>query len=333
MNVSVILGVFVCVAGLVMNSLSTSVFLRQDWRKNTVTVTLLSLTVYFFTWPRSMFYDISSCTTVLVSLERCLCVVLPLKVNSLLTPRRVKMLLFLVWGVGLATYIPVFSSQFLVWKSDLATNMTVLTVGITSYRLKVETAHNIINTLFLQTVCQVTVVVNTVVMTSGLNRSKKFQKHSGNMRTAETSEVSSPAAGQNDGEPPPPVHVSRLHRELRQGHKTTGESHELKGEGKVAKKGKVSGTSAKYKRTIKVVSGVSCLFIICNTPLLVAVYMKNLAPGYDFGQKHQYEFLLTLDIVFLTTAVNAASNFMVYTVFNKKFRDDLLRLCGGEMKS
>ncbi|XP_005107623.1 neurotensin receptor type 2-like [Aplysia californica] len=227
MNVSVILGVFVCVAGLVMNSLSTSVFLRQDWRKNTVTVTLLSLTVsdicvlawsllyyssdpliatasshgvdlgpiqvYFFTWPRSMFYDISSCTTVLVSLERCLCVVLPLKVNSLLTPRRVKMLLFLVWSLGVATYIPVFASQFLVWKQDPFANTTVLTVALTSYRLKVETAHNIFNTLFLQTACQITVVVNTAILTSGLNRSTKFQNDSSNMSTAREFTVSSTA--------------------------------------------------------------------------------------------------------------------------------------------
>ncbi|XP_005109711.1 uncharacterized protein LOC101863060 [Aplysia californica] len=375
MNVLAVVGVLVSVVGVAMNSLSSRVFLRQDWRKNTVTATLLSLTLsdtcvlawsllyygahfltdiardqgvnlsalqsYVFAWPRSMFYDISSCTTVLVSLERCLCVALPLKVNSVLTPRRVQTILCLIWCLGLASYIPVFTSHFFVRRLEPATNMTLLTIGVTSYRPKVEAIHNILNTLFLQTVCQITLVISTCVMAYGLYRSSKFQEHSSSLPSVEKSKVSSPGEQKDEV----------LSTQDNEGDNKSNEQHpndsavpqtepdrgvrspRAKREKKVSKEGnKAVAPSTKYKRTIRVVSGVSSLFIVCNTPLLVVVYMKRLFPGFGFGLSHHSEYVLAVNIVFLSTAINAASNFFVYAVFNRKFRDELRRLCGRNAK-
>ena len=81
------------------------------------------------------------------------------------------------------------------------------------------------------------------------------------------------------------------------------------------------------------VTGVSCMFIVCNTPMLVAVYMKNLYPGFNLGLKFHEEYVMTMNVIFLITSVNASANFFIYFNLNRKFRADLKNICGCKIET
>ncbi|BFZ06853.1 hypothetical protein BsWGS_09892 [Bradybaena similaris] len=212
MEVTTPINVVLSSAGVVFNLINITVFFQQDWRTNNVTLTLLSLSItdllvlvtclvfdafsilqimlptntfdyfavqyYIVAWTLTMFSDISSLTTVLVSLERCLCIITPLHVQSLFSVKRTVAALIILWVLVIVSDAVLFSTLTVHWTYDQRFNTSKLTVAISKDRMKVETGHNIANTIILPSFCELTVVINTVVMVIGLKRSSNFQKKS-----------------------------------------------------------------------------------------------------------------------------------------------------------
>ncbi|BFZ06849.1 hypothetical protein BsWGS_09888 [Bradybaena similaris] len=210
--------------GAVCNVANISVFLLQDWRTNNVTLTLLSLSItdflllvsclvfdgfsilqtalptssfdfiavkyYIVAWIVTMFSDISSLTTVLVSLERCLCIITPLHVQSLFSVRRTLAALALVWFLVGLSYTVLFSTLTLQWRNNLSLNSSKLTVVLSNERMTVEMGHNIAHTVILPSFCELTVAIYTVVMMVGLQRSSNFQKKSTQLASKHQSNLS-----------------------------------------------------------------------------------------------------------------------------------------------
>ncbi|BFZ06854.1 hypothetical protein BsWGS_09893 [Bradybaena similaris] len=198
-------------AGILFNLVNITVFLLQDWKTNNVTLTLLSLSItdllvlvacvvfdlfsilqtalptssfdfiavqyYIVAWSMAMFSDLSSLTTVLVSLERCLCIITPLHVQSLFSVRRTLAALAGLWILVVLGYAVLFSTLTLNWTHDDRFNTSKLSVALSAQRMKVEMGHNITNTIILPSFSELAVVINTVVMMTGLKRSSNFQKN------------------------------------------------------------------------------------------------------------------------------------------------------------
>ncbi|BFZ06847.1 hypothetical protein BsWGS_09886 [Bradybaena similaris] len=212
MEVTTPINIVLSSAGVTFNLVNIAVFLQQDWRTNNVTLTLLSLSItdllslvsclvfdaftvlqmqlptntcdypavqyYIVSWTLGLFSDISSLTTVLVSLERCLCIITPLHVQSLFSVKRTLAALAVVWLLVGLSYTVLFSTLTLQWTYDHRYNISRLTIGLSKERMKVEIGHNISNTVLLPSFSELAVIINTVVMVTGLKRSSKFQKKS-----------------------------------------------------------------------------------------------------------------------------------------------------------
>ncbi|KAK0047374.1 G-protein coupled receptor, partial [Biomphalaria pfeifferi] len=71
-------------------------------------------------YPCILFTKMTCWITVYVSLERCYCIVAPLHVMTMITPRRTAWTLAGLCAVGIITSFPVFysGSLFLEWKTD-----------------------------------------------------------------------------------------------------------------------------------------------------------------------------------------------------------------------
>ncbi|BFZ06851.1 hypothetical protein BsWGS_09890 [Bradybaena similaris] len=199
-------------AGILFNLVNITVFLLQDWRTNNVTLALLSLSIsdllvvaacltfdllsimqtllptslvdyaavqyYIVAWSVAMFSDLSSLTTVLVSLERCLCIIIPLHVHSIFSVKRTAIFLIGMYIMIALSYAVLFSTLTLQWTHDLNFNSSKLIVALSEERTKIEMGHNISNAAILPSFCEMAVVFNTLVMVIGLKRSSNFQKKS-----------------------------------------------------------------------------------------------------------------------------------------------------------
>ncbi|BFZ06852.1 hypothetical protein BsWGS_09891 [Bradybaena similaris] len=206
------LNVIISSAGVVLNLVNIRVFLLQDWRTNNVTLTLLSLSItdllvvgsclvfdtlsivhalqptdvidylhiqyYVVGWTLVMFSDISSLTTVLVSLERCLCIILPLHVHSLFSVKKMATAQAGMWILIASSYTVLFSTLTVHWTYDHSFNTSKLVLALSKERKRVEMGHNIANAIILPTFCEFAVVINTVAMVIGLKRSSQFQRKS-----------------------------------------------------------------------------------------------------------------------------------------------------------
>ncbi|CAL1535394.1 unnamed protein product [Lymnaea stagnalis] len=77
-------------------------------------------------WPRICFVRMTALITSYIALERCVCIVLPLKVKTLLTPRRVVFILVTICALMIISIVPIFPVTPFVWKLLPSTNRTVL---------------------------------------------------------------------------------------------------------------------------------------------------------------------------------------------------------------
>ncbi|KAI8772721.1 G-protein coupled receptor [Biomphalaria glabrata] len=77
-------------------------------------------------FPRGVLSHIKSCVTAFITFERCMCVVLPLKVKAIITTR-VTVFFLCVIIVGMAvTLIPFYQSVRIDWQYDITLNRTIL---------------------------------------------------------------------------------------------------------------------------------------------------------------------------------------------------------------
>ncbi|KAH9505319.1 hypothetical protein Btru_059251 [Bulinus truncatus] len=92
---------------------------------------------------------VTVCITVYVTLERCLCVLLPLKVKTIFTPGRTLLVMVLVYVINIASFIPVYSSMQLVWAYSGVQNRSILSLVFKDKRTVVEGLSYVINNAIL----------------------------------------------------------------------------------------------------------------------------------------------------------------------------------------
>ncbi|KAI8784858.1 fMet-Leu-Phe receptor [Biomphalaria glabrata] len=83
-------------------------------------------------FPHACFSRVTSWIIVHVLLERCICVLSPFKVKTILTPARTAVVIALVYLVMILTLVPEYSSMYLSWKFYPQSNRTLLGLVLTS---------------------------------------------------------------------------------------------------------------------------------------------------------------------------------------------------------
>ncbi|CAL1538359.1 unnamed protein product, partial [Lymnaea stagnalis] len=91
-------------------------------------VPFVRLEVQYLTasWPHTCFARITSWVTAYIMLERCLCIIKPLTVRTIITPRRVRCIMGFIFAAGVAVVCPTYATAWLGWRFSPADNRTLL---------------------------------------------------------------------------------------------------------------------------------------------------------------------------------------------------------------
>ncbi|KAI8798234.1 G-protein coupled receptor [Biomphalaria glabrata] len=140
-----------------------------------------SLDVAFITgaFPRVFFSKVTCWITVYISLERCFCIVAPLHVKTLITPRTTILILTVLYIAGVLTTFPVLyvGVLFLDWKTDSVHNRTFLALG---YREDYFNVNNALTPVIVATFMAsfIVIVVSSITLTVALQRKSKWRLNS-----------------------------------------------------------------------------------------------------------------------------------------------------------
>ncbi|CAL1543373.1 unnamed protein product, partial [Lymnaea stagnalis] len=168
---SVILCSIVAVMGIIANVINIIVFYRQGLN-STVNITLTGLaisdlccliTLLWYAvcaspvfkdhdvaiipsevqgltagWPRACFVRITNWITVFITAERCLCVIAPLTVKKILTPKRARTVIGFIYVFTMLPLIPEYSTAYLDWKFVEGANRTLFGLKFADYRSQFE---------------------------------------------------------------------------------------------------------------------------------------------------------------------------------------------------
>ncbi|XP_013076081.2 uncharacterized protein LOC106062364 [Biomphalaria glabrata] len=198
----------VSVAGVIVNVFNVCVFVKQGFR-DALNVTLASLAladlgiVSFAVWlcvcynplfskldlpfkpmefvyltaglPRLSCARVSSWILAIASLERCLCITMPLTFRSIITPRRSFAFAVLVYAVMAASVLPVYYTSRLVWSFDSARNTTMVSLVFTNDRFAVDNVAFMVG-VFLSVASFAIVAVCTTILIWSLRKKTKWRE-------------------------------------------------------------------------------------------------------------------------------------------------------------
>ncbi|CAL1526804.1 unnamed protein product [Lymnaea stagnalis] len=261
-----------------------------------------------------MFIDISMLTTVFISTERCLCVILPFKVKGLITASRAAKILIIIYLFQFSCYMPVFVTNGLSWQPTMmyTTNQSTsnlrLDIWFAPGRVQIETVSNIFNSISIPTISFITVVACTYILIQALRRSAHFRSQ------AASSHTSAGDTSQRN---------ALKERNLENGRETRPaaglESHESKDKAYIL--------SSKDRKVGKLVTLVAVVFILCSMPQLMVVYGRRFLPDLDVNGRYENFMWTAFGTGFIIGGINACINMFIYlnsssrykTVFNEIF--------------
>ncbi|KAI8796646.1 growth hormone secretagogue receptor type 1 [Biomphalaria glabrata] len=204
----VIIDMCICVFGIVGNCLNITVFVKQGLRTS-VNLSLCAMSLsdliglIFQVWhnfclnpylelaelpvdflkvqiltagcPNIAMTRITGWITVYITAERCLSVLLPLRIKQIVTFRRSVVILLLCYAVNLAFLMPLYSSNYLSWNFYPSLNKTMLGESSRSNEaladLIMNTAH-----LYLSVIAFCCVVIFTVALVVSLKRKSEWRR-------------------------------------------------------------------------------------------------------------------------------------------------------------
>ncbi|CAL1531700.1 unnamed protein product, partial [Lymnaea stagnalis] len=262
---------------------------------------ILAIQYVYIGYTRGCTYVLSTIVTVYLSIERCICIVVPFKVKDIFTKTRAVYTNIGIVVFGMACFAPAWATQTLQWKADDARNMTRLVLLVSDNRRQIDIFVDTFNGIVLPTVAQIIITISAFIMISGIKSSAKFRQ-----RAAVEGQTQGVAAKHANG--------------VRESPK------EIDGSSKVM--------TNKDARVAQVVVLVAVIFFICNLPVLLVAYTRPFVPEMDVGKAYYSLYTLVYTIVYAAGLVNASVNFFVYYNVSTKFREVFLSVfCGKTTKS
>ncbi|XP_012937356.1 neuropeptides capa receptor-like [Aplysia californica] len=137
-----------------------------------------SVEVDFLTagWPHLIFSRITSCLTAFITVERCLCVTIPLKVKLLLTARRTRILILGMYFVLITSSCPIYYTTRLDWKFYPSRNRTLLGHVFIENRETIERVSFALNNVFIPMASFATVAICTGILVHKLRVKSKWRE-------------------------------------------------------------------------------------------------------------------------------------------------------------
>lgn len=128
--------------------------------------------LYFCTFT----FRITSCITAFITLERCLCVIIPLKVKQIITTSRTKVFIMFTFIAMFTIFSPTYFVNQLCWRHNPIFNRTMLTLTFTEHRTLVETITFLIHSVIISTISILVVILCTSILVVQLNSKSKWRQ-------------------------------------------------------------------------------------------------------------------------------------------------------------
>ncbi|XP_059149815.1 tachykinin-like peptides receptor 86C [Physella acuta] len=129
-------------------------------------------------WPHVSFTRITSWITACITFERCLCITVPLKVKTIVTSKRVGVIILIIYIILIASTGPVYYVNRFAWKFYPDRNRTLIGLVFTEDREAIEKILFAIHSVFIPFSAFGTVIICTVVLVVKLNEKTKWRKAS-----------------------------------------------------------------------------------------------------------------------------------------------------------
>ncbi|XP_012935007.2 uncharacterized protein LOC101864442 [Aplysia californica] len=206
----VVMGQIVSVFGIIANTINIVVFFKQGFNEST-TISLFALAVgdlcallilQWFTlcinpwfsqlplsfspleiqsltagYPRICFVRITGWITAFVAFERCLSVVVPLKVKSIITTRVAALVNILVFFFSFCSMVPVYSTAYYDWKFYPQQNRSLMGIFFTTNKDAVLGVSLFITDFFGPLTSFTIVIICTCVISLELRKKAKWRHH------------------------------------------------------------------------------------------------------------------------------------------------------------
>ena len=221
--------------------------------------------------------------TAFISFERCLCILIPLKVKKWITPKTTTAVLVAVCITTIGPSIAVYWRWRFVWKFLPGRNATVLGAAVvdTPAVVLLDTVFNIIFGTIQPIVAFVTVLVCTVFLVVYLRRSSQWRK---SMASA--------------------------------GGKTAGGDNSSRFKLK-------QNISRKEEKVVRLVTSIATIFIVCYTPNTLMFLNMAIFPSFSLFGQHRNVFILLCLVSVLANSVSASVNIFIYYNMGTRYRNAL----------
>ena len=243
-------------------------------------------------WPHIIFTRVMTFITCFISLERCLCVMIPLKIKSIITAKRTVIILVLIFIVNISPVSMVYFKWSLGWKFYFAQNKTLLGTMV----IKDTPLINSVNTnglfyycSFLPTATCVFVTVCTIFLTVSLRRSKRWR---------DTITASSASVG-----------------------------NKSKQDGIKPAKTESSSAISKEERTVRIVIAIAVTFVASMLMHIVIILTMHFEEEWSPAGHYKNLFWVMYAMSDLFENINSSINLIIYYKMSSKFRENLLTLC------
>ncbi|KAK7005293.1 FMRFamide receptor [Biomphalaria glabrata] len=144
--------------------------------------------LFYFTggWPSGFSVRVTLYITVYITAERCLCILFPLSIKTLITPGRTRVVVGIIIVLNALTLVPEYSSIYLSWQFSPERNETILGAAFRSNRAETHGVTFLLHVL-LVIVGQVCVIILTGVLIIHLRRQTEWRMKSVGDKKKETS--------------------------------------------------------------------------------------------------------------------------------------------------
>ncbi|GFS24364.1 chemosensory receptor B [Elysia marginata] len=238
--------------------------------------------------PHTLFSRVSALITTYLSVERCVCVSIPLKVKSIFTPRRTVIAMVSIFVTLFGMY-PLVILRFPVgWITFPHLNETVLGIlPVTDYPtiVRYNIQANIVS-VWIPFFTFPTMIVTTILLALALKKSKKWRDANKSM----------------------PLNLS------------TNKTAAKRDDGNDSSVSESTKATSKEARAVKMVIIITTVFILSIIPSCMHIVAQISFPDFRPGGRYSKLYVLTNMMFLIVDSVNCSANVIIYYNMSSRFR-------------
>nr|KAG5690236.1 hypothetical protein BaRGS_026688 [Batillaria attramentaria] len=234
------------------------------------------------------FSRVSAGITALISVERCLCVMLPLKVQRLVTYRCTLFAITSICLALLALFVPVLM-MLEIQHVDIGGNRTAAYAVPTAFFRENFTLLSVFSDTVISVVIPVSllaiVAVCTAVTVIRLKTSSKWRQ-AVSSASSDTAKSRTPSRSGSHVQTQEPVHVTRQQ--------------------------KPTSVDDKTVRLTRMMVAIACIYIVCIIPGTISTLVRLFIPEFSLNDRYHNMFAVVYALDFTMLTFNSSVNFFVY---------------------